>query len=155
VLYKGKGDKSDPNNYRGITLKSHLLKLLESVICARFVAWLEKHLLLPMEQLAYRRGLSGADHLFTLHGLREGEIRQGKTLFTGFLDLRKAFPSIDRDELIQDLVTVGVSRQTVSRYVPLTVGRSTWVYGLLCGCWCARGLLSLTNSLHLFPKRPS
>jgi exonuclease III len=114
VLYKGKGDKSDPNNYRGITLKSHFLKLLEAVLCSRFVAWLNANSLLPDEQLAYRKGLNGSDHLYTLHVLRESAIKQGKVLFTGFLDLKKAFPSVDRSELLKDLVSVGVSSQTVS-----------------------------------------
>ncbi len=98
------------NNYRGITLKSHFLKLLEAVVCARFVAWLDKNSLLPDEQLAYRKGHSGTNHLFTLHVLREDAIRRGQVLYVGFLDLAKAFPSVNRVELLSDLVSEGVSQ---------------------------------------------
>ncbi len=109
VLYKGKGDPSDPNNYRGITLKSHFLKLFETVMCNRFTNWCQAGDLLPDNQLAYRRGLSGTDHLYLLNIFMEDAVARGETLFVGLLDLRKAFPSVDRAELIEDLVQAGVS----------------------------------------------
>ncbi len=113
VLYKGKGDRANPNNYRGITLKSQLLKLLESVVCSRLVNWIEIYGLLPKEQLAYRRGLSGTDHLFLLNVLMEDAISTKKTLCVGLIDLQKAFPSVDRKKLIEDLLAAGVSSRTV------------------------------------------
>ncbi len=88
---KGKATRTTQTTTGGITLKSHFLKLLEAVICACFVAWLDKNSLLPNEQLAYRKGLSGSDHLYTLHVLRESALKQGKVLFTGFLDLNRLF----------------------------------------------------------------
>jgi hypothetical protein len=56
VLYKGKGDPSDPNNYRGIMLKSQFLKLFETVLCNRFTNWCQSENHLPEIQLGYRRG---------------------------------------------------------------------------------------------------
>jgi hypothetical protein len=114
VLYKGKGDRSDPNNYRGITLKSQFLKLLESVMCQRLINWIDDKELLPIEQLAYRRGLSGTDHLFVLNVLKDDAIITGKDLCVGLIDLKKAFPSVDRRKLILDLVQAGVSTRTVA-----------------------------------------
>ncbi len=114
VLYKGKGDRSDPNSYRGITLKSQFLKLLESVICQRLMVWIDMKGLLPIEQLAYRSGLSGTDHLYILNILKEDAMLTGKKLCAGLIDLRKAFPSVNRRKLILDLVNVGVSARTVA-----------------------------------------
>jgi hypothetical protein len=114
VLFKGKGDRANPNNYRGITLKSQFLKLLESVICSRLVQWIEFNGLLPPEQLAYRCGLSGTDHLFVLNILKEDAILTGKTLCVGLVDLQKAFPSVNRRKLIEDLVGAGASSRTVA-----------------------------------------
>ncbi len=114
VLFKGKGDRANPNSYRGITLKSQFLKLLESVICARLVDWIEDNGLLPPEQLAYRCGLSGTDHLFVLNVLKEDAILTGKSLCVGLIDLQKAFPSVNRKKLIEDLVGAGVSSCTVA-----------------------------------------
>ncbi len=113
VLYKGKGDKSDPNSYRGITLKSQFLKLLESVVCSRLVSWIDDNDLLPQEQLAYRTGLSGTDHLFTLNVLAEDALATGKQLCVGYIDLQKAFPSVNRRLLLEDLVQAGVTSRVV------------------------------------------
>jgi hypothetical protein len=113
VLYKGKGDRSDPNSYRGITLKSQFLKLLESVVCSRLVSWIEDSGLLPQEQLAYRTGLSGTDHLFLLNVLAEDALLTGKQLCVGYIDLQKAFPSVNRRLLLEDLVQAGVTSRTV------------------------------------------
>jgi hypothetical protein len=114
VLYKGKGDRADPNNYRGITLKSQFLKLLEAILCRRFLVWAESNSLLPSEQLAYWHGLSGTDHLFLLNILKEHSIELGRPLFVSLVDLRKAFPSVDREKLLIDLRDSGRSSQFVS-----------------------------------------
>jgi hypothetical protein len=121
VLYKGKGDKSDPNNYSGITLKLHFLKLLDTVMCNRLMFWINSHNLLPVEQLAYRRGLSGTDHLF-LNILTEDAMSTGKNICVGFIDLQKDFPSVNRGKLIEDLVRAGVSSQAVRLFKRLYVG---------------------------------
>ncbi len=114
VLYKGKGDRADPNSYRGITLKSHFLKLLEAIMCRRFLNWAESNNLLPEEQLAYRHGLSGTDHLFILNILKEVSIESNRPLFVSLVDLRKAFPSVDRERLLRDLRDAGTSAQFVT-----------------------------------------
>ncbi len=121
VLYKGKGDPSDPNNYHGITLKSQFLKLFETVLCNRFIYWCSTENVLPPEQLAYRPGFSGTDHLYILNILAGDAIARGKTLFVGLIDLRKAFPSVDRQELIQDRVNSGVSAMAVQVFKRLYV----------------------------------
>ncbi len=114
ILYKGKGDKTSPDSFRGITLKSHILKLFESLLHARLVRWMEKKKLLPVEQLAYRSGLSGVDHIFTLNILREDIVARKGAFFVALIDLRKAFPSVNRGSLLNDLTDTGVSGRTVS-----------------------------------------
>jgi hypothetical protein len=68
---------------------------------------------LPLEQLAYRSGFSGTDHLFLLNILIGDAIARRGTFYMGLIDLRKAFPSVDRGELIRDLVQAGVSAKMV------------------------------------------
>ncbi len=109
VLYKGKGPMDDANNFRGITLKSQLLKMLESLMCARLRSWAETNNLLPDEQTAYRPGKMGSDHIFTLVVLCEKMRYRKKPLFASFLDLKKAFPSIPRQRLLDKLGRLGVS----------------------------------------------
>jgi hypothetical protein len=109
ILYKGSGPKDNANSFRGITLKSQLLKLLESLLCDRLREWAEINNLLPSEQIAYRPGHNGSDHLFSLTLLREKARANGQSLFAGFVDLRKAFPSVNRQRLLDHLSSLGVS----------------------------------------------
>ncbi len=55
----------------------------------------------------------GTDHLFVLNVLREDATSKGKTLCVGLIDLQKAFPSVNRKKLIEDLLGAGVSSQAV------------------------------------------
>jgi hypothetical protein len=109
ILYKGSGPKDNANSFRGITLKSQMLKLLESLLCERLRIWVETNDLLPAEQTAYRPGQNGSDHLFSLSLLREKARAAGQSLFAGFIDLRKAFPSVNRQRLLNHLSSLGVS----------------------------------------------
>ncbi len=114
VLYKGKGDRAGPNNYRGITLKSQFLKLFEAIMCTRFLRWAETNSHFPIEQLAYRNGPSETDHLFLLNILKEYSLGCGRPLFVSLIDLRKTSPSIDREKLLVDLRDSGTSARFVS-----------------------------------------
>ncbi len=116
VLYKGVGEVGSANSFRGIALKSHLLKLFESLLCARLTRWLDSHSLIPTEQLAYRSCLSGTDHIFYLHVIRESEVARHGSFFAGFIDLRKAFPSVNRRRLLESLIGAGVSDKMVSMF---------------------------------------
>ncbi len=109
VLYKGKGPLEDANSYRGITLKSQLLKLLESLLCSRLRKFAEVNRLLPEEQIAYRPGRNGSDHLFSLTVLRDFGTTKRTPLHSAFIDIKKAFPSVNRQSLINRLAHLGVS----------------------------------------------
>ncbi len=122
VLYKGKGDKTSADSFRGITLKSHMLKLFESLLERRLNRWMETGRLLPREQLAYRRGRSGIDLIFVLNIVCECEVARTGKLFVSLLDLKKAFPSVSRRLLISELVKAGVSDGMVSILRRLYIG---------------------------------
>jgi hypothetical protein len=109
ILYKGVGPKDDANSFRGITLKSQLLKLFESMLCARLRAWAEAERILPSEQIAYRPGCNGSDHLYSLTLLKEFARSTNRRLHAAFIDLRKAFPSVGRQRLLDELSRIGVS----------------------------------------------
>ncbi len=124
ILYKGTGPKDNANSFRGITLKSQLLKLLESLMCERLRQWAELKRLLPAEQLAYRPGHNGSDHLYSLALLREQARARGQKLHAAFIDLKKAFPSVDRQQLLNKLSRMGVSDCFLSMLTRLYSGDS-------------------------------
>ena len=58
-----KGDKSDPGNYRPISLTSHLIKIFERVIRKKLVCHLESNSILSNKQHGFRKGRSCLTHL--------------------------------------------------------------------------------------------
>ena len=68
-LYKKKGNPSNPNNYRGITLLSCLGKLFTAVLNERLTSYLEDNNMIGDEQAGFCNGHSTLDHIFVLHSL--------------------------------------------------------------------------------------
>ena len=112
TLYKGKGDQSDPNNYRGITIIPILAKIYATALNCR----LTKFRLANNERKA--DGQAGflpdhrtTDHLFTLTHLIHKYTRSQNThrrLYTCFIDLTKAFDTVDRNKLWERLDYIGI-----------------------------------------------
>jgi hypothetical protein len=98
-LYKNKGSKDDPDNYRGITILSCLGKLFTAVINKRLDKFLTDIEYIGPEQAGFRKGFSTTDHIFTLHGLIDLYCKKGKRIYCCFVDFKKAFDSVDRTEL--------------------------------------------------------
>ena len=59
-------DHTDPLSYRPIALTSCLCKVLERMINARFIWYLEKHRILDRSQCGFRKHRSTTDHLVSL-----------------------------------------------------------------------------------------
>ena len=75
-IYKNKGQKSDPNNYRGISLISCLGKLYTSLINERLTKFADLNDIIGEEQAGFRAGYSTQDHIFTLHSIIETSLNQ-------------------------------------------------------------------------------
>ena len=56
-VYK-KGNRSDPGNYRPISLTSHIIKIFERILRKRIVAFLEENKILNQTQHGFRKGRS-------------------------------------------------------------------------------------------------
>jgi exonuclease III/ribonuclease HI len=90
ILKAGK-DKSDPSSYRPIALTSCMCKLLERMINARLIWFLESKGLLCVEQSGFRRNRSVMDNLVQLEGLIQDTFIQRQHLIAVFFDLEKAY----------------------------------------------------------------
>ena len=103
-----KGDASDPNNYRGITVGHVLGKLYALVLNARLTAWLEARGLRARGQAGFRAGHRTVDHCFTLRAIAERCRANGTKLFGCAVDLTKAFDSVNRELLWAALQRSGI-----------------------------------------------
>ena len=89
LLYKGKGDKSSCDNYRGISLLSIAGKILCKVILNR----LNTHLLdeiVPESQCDFRKNRGTVDMIFCARQIQEKCKEQNKDLYILFVDLTLA-----------------------------------------------------------------
>ncbi|KAG0693436.1 Transposon TX1 uncharacterized protein [Chionoecetes opilio] len=91
-IWKGKGDRQDCNNYRGITLLSVPGKVLAHLLLTRICSHLVKHQ--RPQQSGFKPGRSTTDRILALRVLveRRREFRQG--MLAAYVDLKKAFDSV-------------------------------------------------------------
>ena len=104
-----KGDPSDVNNYRGISLLNILSKVFSSIINCRLTTWAHNSSNIPEEQAGFRKGYSTIDNIFTLQSIVQKYLskKQGR-FYVLFVDFSKAFDCIDRAKLFYILYQKGL-----------------------------------------------
>ena len=102
-------DPRDPLSYRGIALASSVYKIYCSVINERLSRWVEDNDKVTDEQNGFRRKRSTIDHVSSLTSLIETRKKLKKSTFCAFIDFKKAYDSINREQLWQWLSEIGVS----------------------------------------------
>ena len=107
-IYKG-GGTSDTSNYRGIALSSCFSKLLSRILFNRLDNYLESNNVLNQEQIGFRKKCRTSDHILTLKTLIDKAVKGSKHLYTSFVDLSKAFDTINRSSLIHKMKSVGIN----------------------------------------------
>ena len=105
TLYKNKGDRSDCNNYRGISLLAIVGKLFARVILSRLQILGDR--VYPESQCGFRAQRSTIDMVFSLRQLQEKCREQNMPLYLAFIDLTKAFDLVSREGLFVLLEKIG------------------------------------------------
>ena len=108
-MYKGKGSRTDPNIYRGITIISCLSKLFTNVINMRLTEYVNTLDVIGPEQAGFRSGFSTNDHIFALKKLIDLYMHTKKRLYVCFVDYTKAFNSVKKVLLWQKLIACQVN----------------------------------------------
>ena len=93
VLYKG-GSRSDPANYRPISLRSVLSKIFEKAMLFRLLSFLDAKDVLHDFQFGFRVSHSTEHACAALSNFIHSAIDSGHILAALFLDVRKAFDSL-------------------------------------------------------------
>ena len=103
-----KGNRSDEDNYRPISLLSCFEKPLERLMCKRLLDFLRKHKILYKLLFGFRENHSTALALIETLNEMYSKLDEGKFVLGVFLDLKKAFDTIDHKILLNKLEHYGI-----------------------------------------------
>ena len=113
TIYKD-GSSIDPNNYRGISISSVLLKLTCSLLHNRLEEFCEKNNIIDKNQIGFRKKHRTSDHLLTLKSIVKKYVTIGeKKLFACFIDFKKAFDSVCHEDLFHKMSILGIGGKTL------------------------------------------
>ena len=107
VLVHKKGDTSDINNYRPLTVLTCMNGTFSKIMNARLTEVVESHKLLGEIQNGFRKDRSGGDSSFTLNTILWKSIQKKKKVHLAFMDLQKAYDSVDRGILWERMRKLG------------------------------------------------
>ena len=107
-------DRSDCNNYRGISIVAHSGKVMLKMVASRLSNYCETGGILPDEQCGFRPARSTVDMLFVVHRLQELERARRIPMHMCFIDLQKAYDSVDRELLWAVLARFGVPEKMLT-----------------------------------------
>ena len=113
-MWKRKVDVHDPGKYRGITLVSQVLKLLERVLDARIRRRVEGDF--GEEQQGFRKGRGTADGMYVLRQMVEKILEVQGCMALGFVDLDNAFNIVPREMVMATLRKMGVPEAEVRMF---------------------------------------
>ena len=109
AIYKD-GPKMDTANYRGITLMSCLGKLFLSILNTRLMEFVLGRDVLTPSALGFVPGNRTSDaHIIINNLVNKVCHKEGKKLFSCFVDFRKAFDLVPRDILLKKLLKYGIN----------------------------------------------
>ena len=86
-------------------------KIYTSIINKRISGFAETAGIFVEEQSGFRSNRSFLDNLFSLTSIIRNVCNDGKSLFTAFIDMQKAFDWLDKDLLLYKLLNYDINGQ--------------------------------------------
>ena len=125
-VYKG-GEKTDPNNYRPISILPIISKIFERIAHTQLQKYFDNHNLLTDCQYGFRKGRSTTKAVLDNLQYIYENLDIGSTVISVFLDFSKAFDCIDHEILLTKLDLYGVRGVTGQWFKSYLSRRSQYV----------------------------
>ena len=103
-----KGNRDDCSNYRPISLLSNFNRLFEKIIYTRLYKYFEKYKLLNYNQYGFRKNHSTNMAAYDILESKIADLDRDKVTCAVYLDLSKAFDTVDKKLLIKKLSHYGI-----------------------------------------------
>ena len=114
-IHKG-GSTQDINNYRPISLLSIFDKIIEKLIHKRLYNFLESQNILYSNQFGFRKNNSTTNALIQITEMIKESIDNGKYGCRIFIDLRKAFNTVNHEILLMKLEHYGIRNNMLTGF---------------------------------------
>ena len=126
-VFKNKGSPLDVSNYRPVSLLSNIEKIYEKIMYSRVMEFLDHSNQIYSRQFGFRKGHS-TSHILTniLERIRE-HLDSGGFACGVFVDLQKAFDTVDHEILISKLDHYGIRGSTKAWFKSYLSNRSQYV----------------------------
>ena len=118
-----KGSRSDPLNYRPISLTSVSCKVFERIIYKALYAYLKENVLLSDNQFGFRAGRSTEDQLLLVYNQVTSWVDCGYVVDVVLFDFSKAFDVVNHRLLLEKLSLLGVGGSLLGWIGHFLVGR--------------------------------
>ena len=126
-LFKDKDPETSFENYRPISLLTALSKIFEKVVSIQMIHYLNTNGLFYPNQYGFRKGHSTEQATLELIDRLTQDISNNKNPFAIFLDLSKAFDTLDHNILLDKLNHYGVKDNKLQWFRSYLTGRSQYV----------------------------
>ena len=130
-VFKGKGeDPTEFSGYRPVSVLPVLSQVFERVLQARLVRFFDRHQVITPGQYGFRSGHSTAMAVLDMVERVRGAWGRGNAALGVFIDLKKAFDTVDHGLLLAKLSHYGVRGGSLGLLESYLGGRSQYVvYG--------------------------
>ena len=123
AIWKGKGSKGDPSNYRPISILPVLARMFEKFVAKQLTRYCHAYSIIPTEQFGFRASSSCELALLSALNNWMEEIDNGKVVGALLIDLSKAFDTVPHQQLLSELLGLGCDGSTVQFFKSYLSGR--------------------------------
>ena len=120
------GNLNDINNFRPIAILPVVSKVMEHIIQAQTMLYIEENDILDVHQGGFRKNNSTTATTISMLGDIYINLNNQQLTYAIFIDFRKAFDSINHDILLGKLVKLGFCRSTVDWYKSYLANRTQY-----------------------------
>ena len=107
------GCKSNPENFRGISLINSISKFFTNILTIRLQKWAENNNVIDESQAGFWKQYSTIDKIFSLQALIQKYLcRERGRFYCIFVDFRREFDSISHNKIWDSLQRKGISENS-------------------------------------------
>jgi len=122
-----KGDKTNVDNFRPISVLTQINKIFEKLIHTRLMEFIDKHKILKEHQFGFRKGHNTSHDITHLNESIIKNLEKKKVCAILFIDLKSAFDTIDPVILTKKLDHYGIRGNFLSLLTSYLQGRKQYI----------------------------